>query len=131
MYGILIGCTGMAVFGSEKEVLGCEYPLWEAGVGAGALSLPDYRGSDQQRFYAFPVPYLVYRGEILKVDRTAVRGLFFQSDRFEFDVSLNASPPVNSGRNHARQGMPDLDPTGEIGPSLIIKLGKSDLLEPA
>ncbi len=105
-----------------------ELPLWEAGVGIGGITLPDYRGSDQQRLYAFPVPYLVYRGEILKIDRKSVRGLLFQSDRLEMDVSLNASPPVYSGRNRAREGMPDLDPTGEVGPSLVIRLGESPLL---
>ena len=107
---------------------GGEFPLWEAGMGAGAISLPDYRGSDVQRLYVLPVPYLVYRGDVLKADRKSVRGLLYESDRTELNISLNASPPVNSKRNSARQGMPDLDPTGEIGPSLIVELGQSSLL---
>jgi MipA family protein len=69
-----------------------------------------------------PVPYFVYRGEFLKVDRQKVRGLFFKSERAELDVSLNGSVPVNSRDNRARQGMPDLDPTLEIGPSLNLSL---------
>jgi hypothetical protein len=34
------------------------------------------------------------------------------------DLSLSGSLPVNSEDNEAREGMPDLDFTGEIGPSL-------------
>jgi len=45
-----------------------------------------------------------------------VRGLFFKSDNAELDVSLNGSVPVKSSENRARQGMPDLEPTLEIGP---------------
>jgi len=123
---ILCGCAMVFLF--TGAVHGGEFPLWEAGAGVAGLTLPDYRGSDQRHLYAFPIPYLVYRGDILKVDRSVVRGLLLRSDRIEFDVSLNASPPVNSGRNRTREGMPNLDPTGEIGPLLIIKLGKSDIL---
>ena len=107
---------------------GGEFPLWEAGAGVGVLSLPDYRGSDERRVYALPIPYLVYRGEIFKVDRKSVRGLLLQSERLDVEMSFNASPPVSSRSNQAREGMPDLDPTGEVGPSLIIKLGESPLL---
>ena len=121
-------CLVLAALITAGTAWGGEFPLWEAGAGAGAISLPDYRGSNEQRLYALPVPYLVYRGEVLRADRKSVRGLLFESDQTELNVSLNASPPVNSKRNRARQGMPDLDPTGEVGPSLIVKLGKSDLL---
>lgn len=93
-------------------------PLWEAGAGVTVIDFPDYRGSDEQHTYVLPVPYIVYRGEFLKVDRENIRGLFFKSDKAELDVSLNGSIPVKSSDNLARQGMPDLDPTVEIGPSL-------------
>jgi outer membrane scaffolding protein for murein synthesis (MipA/OmpV family) len=99
-----------------------EYPLWELGAGATVLRLPDYRGSDESRWYVYPIPYFVYRGEKLRVERASARGLFFRSERVELDVSVNATPPVDSSKNAARRGMPDLDPTIEIGPSLVFKL---------
>ena len=34
-----------------------EKPLWEFGLGAGAIAFPDYRGSDEGRVYPVPVPY--------------------------------------------------------------------------
>jgi MipA family protein len=100
-----------------------QFPLWEAGFGIGATTLPHYRGSDQSKTWVLPVPYLTYRGDILKVDDRRFRGLFFDSDRVEVEFSLSGSPPVRN--NDARRGMPDLDPTLEIGPSLNIALFRS------
>jgi outer membrane scaffolding protein for murein synthesis (MipA/OmpV family) len=97
-------------------------PQWEFGVGATAFSLPDYRGSDESRAYLLPFPYVIYRGDKLRVDRGGVRGVFFETDRVEFDLSLSATPPVDSDKNRARQGMPRLDPTLEIGPRLNVTL---------
>ena len=56
------------------------------------------------------------------VDRQRVRGMLFKSDRLNMDISLNASVPVDSKDSQARSGMPDLDPTLEIGPSLEVLL---------
>lgn len=100
-------------------------PLWELGLGAGVLSLPDYRGSDRTRSYLVPVPYVVYRGQYLKADRDGVRGVLFDNEFFELNLSLGASLPVNSNDNEARRGLPNLRPTLELGPSLDIKLIKT------
>jgi outer membrane scaffolding protein for murein synthesis (MipA/OmpV family) len=102
-----------------------QLPLWEAGAGAAVVSLPDYRGADEGRAWLLPFPYLVYRGEFLKVEERRVRGLFVRTDRLEVDVSINASPPVDSSENDARRGMPDLDFVLEAGPSLNIALHRS------
>lgn len=99
-----------------------ELPLWEAGLGFTGLSIPDYRGSDEHRGYPLPLPYVVYRGDILRLDRKGLRGLLFQSDRVQMNISADAGVPVKSDRNTARIGMPDLDPTVQIGPSLEICL---------
>lgn len=108
---------------TSPAALGAElHPLWELGAGAAVLTLPDYRGADEQRGYIFPIPYVVYRGEVLQVDREKVRGLFFKTPRLELDVSMSGSVPVKSGDNKARAGMPDLDPTLEIGPQLNVSL---------
>ncbi|HEY6721884.1 MAG TPA: MipA/OmpV family protein [Burkholderiales bacterium] len=98
------------------------FPLWEAGVGFGVTSLPHYRGSDQSKTWVLPVPYLDYRGDLLKADDRRYRGLL--SDRVELEFSLSGSPPVKD--DNARRNMPDLDPTLEIGPSLNIALYRSE-----
>jgi outer membrane scaffolding protein for murein synthesis (MipA/OmpV family) len=106
----------------EKPI---EKPLWELGVGLGLLQIPDYRGSDENRLYLLPYPYVVYRGDILKVDEQRVTGQIFKTDRILLDFSGFGSVPVKSSNNSARAGMPDLDPTFELGLALKIKLWES------
>lgn len=100
-------------------------PLWEIGLGVAGLRLPDYRGSDHNRTYVVPLPYLVYRGKWLKADRDGARAMLFDSDRFKVDVSVAASTPARSRDNDARAGMPDLSAIGEIGPDLNFTLLRS------
>ncbi|MGH6610111.1 MAG: MipA/OmpV family protein [Burkholderiaceae bacterium] len=97
-------------------------PLWEVGGGATVLRVPDYRGSEEVRNYAFPLPWFVYRGEIFRINRDGVRVQLFDSERVDLNVSLNGSVPVDSDRNRAREGMEDLRPILEIGPRANIHL---------
>ena len=93
-------------------------PLWEAGVGIGGIFLPDYRGSNEHRAIVSPVPYFVYRGDKLKVDRRGVRTLMYESGNFEVNISADVGIPVDSEKNTARAGMPDLDAAFLLGPSI-------------
>lgn len=102
-----------------------ELPAWEAGMGVAAISIPDYRGSDKQRTYVLPLPYLVYRGETIKVDKEGAHADLFKSDTVRLDLSFNAGPPAKSSDDGARSGMPDIDPTLEIGPVLKVLLSAS------
>jgi outer membrane scaffolding protein for murein synthesis (MipA/OmpV family) len=100
-------------------------PEWELGLGATGFTFPDYRGSDEDRGYLLPFPYFIYRGDVLRVDRQGARGVLFETDRVELDVSFSGTPPVDSSKNRAREGMPDLDPTFEVGPRLNVILARS------
>lgn len=102
-----------------------EQPLWEFGLGVGAIEFPDYRGSDETQVYPVPVPYFVYRGPFLKADRDGIRGKLFDRQYVELNLSVSATIPVNSEENSARRGMPDLKPTLELGPSLEVHLWRS------
>lgn len=110
---------------SPQNAISQEKPLWELGIGAGLLQMPDYRGSDESRFYFLPYPYVVYRGGILKIDKQRISGQIFETDRVQLDFSVFGSVPVKSSSNSARAGMPDLDPTFELGPALRIILAES------
>lgn len=99
-----------------------DQPLWELGLGAGALRLPHYRGSDQSHSWLLPVPYAVYRGRIFRADRNGARAVLFNDERIDIDVSVAASAPTRSSDNRARGGMQDLAPTLEFGPNLNLTL---------
>jgi outer membrane scaffolding protein for murein synthesis (MipA/OmpV family) len=107
---------------APAHVAADQLPLWELGAGVSVLDFPDYRGSDERSTLALPFPYLIYRGEVLRLDREGLRGLLIESERVELDISANATIPVDSDDNRARNGMDDLDPTFEIGPSLNLTL---------
>lgn len=113
---LLLMAPGLA--GAESQ------PLWELGAGASVLAFPAYRGSEQTELYVLPAPYLVYRGEHVRVDRGVLRGLLFDTNRAEFDLSLNAAAPVSSDDVDAREGMPDLAAVFEVGPSLNVRLSE-------
>jgi hypothetical protein len=97
-----------------------EAPLWEFGLGAGAIAFQDYRGSDTTHAYPLPVPYIVYNGKFLKADRDGVRGTLFNQDWLEINLSFNLTTPVRNDRE--RSGMPDLQSTVEVGPSFDFHL---------
>jgi outer membrane scaffolding protein for murein synthesis (MipA/OmpV family) len=99
-------------------------PLWEFGLGAGAIAFQDYRGSDTTHAYPLPVPYFVYNGKFLKADRDGVRGTLFNQDWLEINLSFNLTTPVRNDRE--RSGMPDLKSTVELGPSFDLHLMRSD-----
>ena len=100
-------------------------PVGGGGGGLAPLYLPDYRGASQGRVYALPVPYFVYRGEFLKADRHGVRGVLFNTDRIDFNLSVGAALPVDSSRSPEREGMRSLRPTVELGPSLDVTLWRA------
>ncbi len=112
-------CAGLALSAVARAA---EEPLWEAGIGFAGLNMPDYRGSDERRNYLLPFPYFVYRGDLIKVDRQGITSRLFKSERVTLDFSVDAGVPVNSDKNTARAGMPDLDPTFELGPLLGVCL---------
>ncbi len=103
-----------------------EKPLWELGAGLASLYNPHYLGANQEKAYLFPVPYFVYRGDVIRADRDGIRGSIYDSDKLDLRLSVGASLPVNSKDNDARKGMDDLDLMLEVGPTLQYQLFLND-----
>lgn len=103
-----------------------QQPLWDFGLGVGAVVFNDYRGASAMHGYPVPVPYFIYRGTFLRADRDGVHGRFLDSLHLEFDVSADATPPVFSRNSATRHGMRDLASTIELGPSLIWHVWRSE-----
>lgn len=94
-----------------------EKPLWEVGLFAGAARMPHYRGSDEYSAYVLPLPYVIYRGEIVRANRDGLKGILWSTDRMEAAVSFSGSPPPDKD-NKARNGMPELGAILEVGPGM-------------
>ena len=112
-------CIMVASPGARAE----QKPLWEFGLGPGALALMDYRGANTSHVYPLPVPYFVYHGKYLRADHNGLTGQLFDRQFAELHISLSATPHVRNSA--ARSGMPNLRPTVEIGPALDLRLWRS------
>jgi len=122
---VLLTTAGFLLLTIQSWANDEQQPLWELGVGGGALSLPQYMGSDERYELPFVFPYIIYRGERWRVDREGVKNRLFDSKRLTLDVSLSGGLPVNNN-NKARQGMPELLISGEIGPKLTYLLNEGE-----
>lgn len=117
-------CTVLAACSWAGTTLAKDEPLWEFGLGAGAVAFEDYRGSKTVHAYPIPVPYFLYNGKFLKADGGGVRGTLFNQDALDINLSFNLTTPVRNDR--IRDGMPDLRSTVESGPSFDLHVFRSD-----
>lgn len=97
-------------------------PLWEGGVAAAALTTPAYPGSSQSTNLVTPLPYVIYRGDVLRIDRSGLGARLVDDGNFEFDVGFAGSLPASSQEITARKGMPDLGAMVEFGPRVKMTL---------
>lgn len=111
---------------SSQSIRESRLPLWEFGLGAAALSAPAYPGADDRTSRLLPVPFLLYRGEVLRADQSGIGARLFRSDRLEFDVGLAGALPSDSDDVAVREGMPDLGALFEFGPRLKIRVADID-----
>jgi MipA family protein len=119
-----IGATLIAIVWLAAPIYGKEEPLWEYGLGIGALGYEDYRGANTSHVYPVPVPYLVYNGPFFKADKDGLHGALFKHRWVELSLSFDATLPVSNDRT--RSGTPELRPTVEAGISLDVHLWRSD-----
>ena len=101
---------------SETVLAQAPLPRLELGAGLFALDAPDYRGSAESSTYLLPIPYIKYRGDILRVDE-GVQGVVFESPDWLFTLSADFSLPADDDTPE-REGMDEIDAVFEIGPSL-------------
>ncbi len=102
-------------------------PKLELGASLSLLDIPDYRGSRHSTTYLFPLPYIKYRGEQLKVDE-GVQNVFLDSRNLMLSLSGSGTLPVND-TNPERIGMDELAATLELGPSLDYRFSQQNSSE--
>ncbi len=102
-------------------------PLFELGLGVGAGYVQDYPASDQYSLKQLVLPVVRYRGQSFRADEddSGVRAEVVKHKELDFNISLSGSLPSKSQNNRARQGMPDLDYTIEMGPTLNYEISKN------
>jgi outer membrane scaffolding protein for murein synthesis (MipA/OmpV family) len=103
-----------------------QLPVFEAGIAGGGGWLPAYPASDQNRWRGLAVPYIIYRGSVFRADDSGLRARASLADGIELSVSASGGVNASSDDVTARQGMPDLEWLGEIGPNLRFTLWRGE-----
>lgn len=103
-----------------------QLPVFEAGVAGGGGWLPAYPASDQNRWRGLAVPYIIYRGSVFRADDSGLRARASLADGIELSVSASGGVNASSDDVTARQGMPDLEWLGEVGPNLRFTLWRGE-----
>lgn len=98
-------------------------PLWEVGVGALAVTQPAYPGAGSSTSKLFALPYVIYRGNVLRAEQGNVGLRAVKTPRYELDVGFAASLGSSATDVPARVGMRDIGTLVEFGPRLKINLG--------
>ncbi len=101
-------------------------PLWELGLGLGAVHQSSYTGTKQSRVILLPIPVPIYRGEIFKSDDDGVRAQLFKTERAKLDLSMDFNAQLDSDDIDLRNGMDDIGNIVQIGPSVDVILNKTD-----
>ncbi|NYE59945.1 outer membrane scaffolding protein for murein synthesis (MipA/OmpV family) [Duganella sp. 1224] len=101
-----------------------DLPLWEVGVFGGAAATPAYPGAEDRSSRVLVLPLVMYRGKVLRADRSGVNARLLATERVEFDVGFALSLPARSDHVAARAGMPDLKSLLEFGPRLNVTLAE-------
>ncbi|MCU7849889.1 MAG: MipA/OmpV family protein [Candidatus Thiodiazotropha sp. (ex Lucinoma kastoroae)] len=104
--------TSIALADKEEDK-----PLWEIGMVAIALSIPQYMGGEERYNLPLAAPFFVYRGEFFKADRDGIRGVFYKKENLSLDLGFGFDLPV-SNDDGAREDMPRLYLTGQVGPRI-------------
>jgi outer membrane scaffolding protein for murein synthesis (MipA/OmpV family) len=97
---------------------------WELGLVAGAGSTPAYPGAGENAQGARLLPYFIYRGDRLRVERGRVTVRALRTSSFELDLGTSGALGSSASEVKARQGMPDLGDLIEFGPRLTWHIGE-------
>lgn len=116
----LAACALAAAAGARAET---GLPRWEVGAVALGVSQQAYPGADQQVNFGLALPFVIYRGDVLRIDRETLGLRAMKQEAYELDIGFGAALGSRSRDIEARRGMPDLGTLVEFGPRIKWFLG--------
>jgi outer membrane scaffolding protein for murein synthesis (MipA/OmpV family) len=97
--------------------------LWEVGALAAGISQQAYPGSDERVQRATLLPFVVYRGRVLRAEGDTAGLRAIKTENFELNVGVSGSFGAGGQGLQARRGMPSLGTLLEFGPRARWRLG--------
>lgn len=113
---LLCGLTSLAQADEAAAPARAALPLWEAGLFGLGIAQQAYPGSDETLRRGLVLPYLIYRGKVLRADNEGAGLRAVKSEHFELDLSAAAALGGGGRSLKARQGMRRLGTLLEFGP---------------
>jgi len=120
----LLSASSLVHAQSEPDVGGANRPLWEAGVAGFGLRGPAYPGASDNVNRALVLPWIIYRGPVLRADGGSVGARVVKTRDMEFDIGFAGALSARSRDVSVRQGMPDLGYLVEFGPRVRFNLAR-------
>jgi hypothetical protein len=120
MLTLMLGATGRSAIAQTDAA---REPLWEVGAVALGVSQQAWPGASASVSRALAVPYLLYRGPWLRIDRGAAGVRAMRREGFELDIGVAGSFGSGGNDTVARAGMPRLGTLVEFGPRGRWELG--------
>ncbi len=115
--------TAVASTAENPEAGAGPQPLWEAGLAAFGARSPAYPGAAQRTTNGIVLPYLLYRGRVLRAEQGTVGVRAAKTEQMELDIGFAGSFGSAASANDARRGLPDIGTLVEFGPRLRWRLG--------
>lgn len=104
-------------------------PLWEAGIAAFGARSPAYPGAKQRTSNAIALPFVLYRGRVLRAEQGTVGVRAAKTERMELDIGFAGSFGSAASDNDARRGLPNIGTLVEFGPRMRWRLGPASLFD--
>jgi outer membrane protein len=117
-FGLLAACAACSAFADAPQAPPPQETRLDLGIGVASATFPAYDGAAEKRTLLLPFPYFTLRSRFLDADRDEVRGKLLRGEAWSLDVDFGGNVDVTSSDTKERQGMPDLDWLGEVGPAL-------------
>lgn len=122
---LLLILSFLPLFAAAQEGDGEPLPLWDYGIALAYLRFPYYPASEQTKVWYLPVPTFQYRGEILRsTQKEGTRAYFLKSDTWSVELGGSGVVEVKSDETFARQGMPDIPWSLQLGPKAVYRDGE-------
>ena len=121
---LLLSASTLVQAQSEPDVGNTNRPLWEAGVAGFGFSGPAYPGASDTVNRAIALPWIVYRGPVLRADGGTFGARVAKTRDVELDIGFAGALRASSSDVQVRQGMPDLGYLIEFGPRVRINLAR-------
>lgn len=121
-WGVALAVLPTAIHASETAPAPA-LPLWEIGGVAFGVSQQAWPGSSETVRQGLALPYLLYRGPWLRVDRSSFGLRAVRTSRFELDIGASGSFGTSGSDTQARRGMQNLGTRVEFGPRGKWQLG--------